>query len=225
MGFSCGFYSVPKHNDVNTVKKFQVISEYVEWKNNPWNFENDHYPTFEKYWNGFCKWLGEYPGEPNPDDVAFYEHWEKRGKYSLCNEIESWCSSGRYIDEFITDNLKPIDEWSYGLIDEKFIEDSLSWVNEEIENCKLIPVYLKCAVRKNDDGTSTMIPCDSIMVEDDDGNIKEFSVNPEWGECIYVPSRGFDEDKEYTLKSFKDALYKMREEVKEGNMVWYSRSW
>lgn len=227
MGFDCGFYRVKKYKDV-TVSDFALIHSYLQWKNNPWNFEDNHYPTFEKYWDAFCKgWDSneKFPGEPDMDAVTFYEN-QPHDEYSYDTCIESWCSSGRFLDEYISHRLTPIDEYTFIGIDKDFIADANRWVDEELDRCKLIPVRVTKAYRDNEDETTTLIPCDGIFVEDEEGNQRMIDTSDEeWGEYVYVPSRYFDEDRHYALTSFREALLKLSMIDLDDSIVWYSRSW
>ena len=79
MGFECGINRVVKLGDCKTVKDFEKIKTYIEWKNNPWNFEEGHYPTFEKYWEAMSG-LGKLDGYPNLETVNFMKSMKEKTK-------------------------------------------------------------------------------------------------------------------------------------------------
>ena len=224
MGFECSFQLVEKYGNVQRVEDWNVVEAYLEWKNNPWNHEEGHYPTFEKYWNAFFD--SEYPGEPDKEVVNFYDVPPQGWYSSYATFIDSWCSSGHYIDEFIVPNLKKVDEYTFVGIDNEFINKGYKWVDAELEECKLIPVIVTKSFRDNPDGTTTLIPCDGILAEDEDGNQRLINTSAEeWGEYIYIPSKYYDESKHVVLTSFRDALSKLALFNPNDYIIWYSRSY
>ena len=224
MGFECFFQVVEKHGNVQRVEDWTVVEAYLEWKNNPWNHEEDHYPTFEKYWNAFFN--SEYPGEPDKEIVDFYDVHPHEEYSSYATFIDSWCSSGRFLDEFIVQNLKKVDEYTFVGIDNEFIKKAYRWVDAELEECRLIPVIVTKSYRDNPDGTTILIPCDGIFAEDEDGNQRLINTSAdEWGEYIYVPSNYFDESRNNVLTSFRNALGKLALFNPNNYIIWYSRSY
>ena len=227
MGFECSFNRVKKFKNT-TVADFKIINAYLNWKNNPWNFEEGHYPTFEKYWNGLVKgWDDdtEYPGEPDMEAVAFYDE-QPHDEYSYEQTIDFWCSSGRYIDEFVTQVLQRVDEYTFIGIDDTFFQKAYKWIEDQLADCNIKPAFITHAFKENEDGTTTLIPCDGIFVEDEEGNQRMINTSDEeWSECIYIPSRYFDEDRWSTLNQFKETIDKLTIMDRDNYLIWYSRGY
>lgn len=242
MGFECSINRVKKNRKDLTLRDFYIINTYLDWRDNPWNFETREtidggdiipapYPTFEKYWNANCDFIGEFPGEPSQSDVDFYSKVkaENRKEFSFADAsttVNFWCSNGRYIDDEITSRLNKINEYTYEGIDKKFINDMLEWINDELELCNLTPSMITSCYKDNEDGTTTIIPCDGIVVQNPDtGEERRINTSDfDFGELIYIPTKYFDDDEYHTLISLKETLLKLSEIDFEKEIVWYERS-
>ena len=244
MGFECGFERVKKYNTDFSVSDFFLVDTYLTWRDNPWNFKNMFtktgeqemedtapYPTFEKYWNSHCEWVGKYPGEPSLDEIEFYSAIknknQKKEPYASTSEtIDFWCSNGRYIDDEIVSNLEKINEYTYGPVNDDFIEKMFKWVEGELKECKLVQSLVLECFQKNEDGTKLLIPCDGIVATNPETGDKRFidTSEEEFGEYIYIPSKYFDEDKFNALNQFKETLFKLSAINQDDELVWYERS-
>ena len=230
MGFECGFNKFPVYKDT-TVDEFLWIKNYLYWKNNPWNFEERNgkapYPTYKDYWmsEGFRRREEEnYPGEPDPDKVAFYQDFIDKED----DTIDYWCSIGRHIDDFVRSELTPIDDdpYYYKGIDLDFVKEAQKWVEEELEENKLIPVTINrgyVITNKEDrkyideDDQYATIAIDGVEIEDDDGNIRRLDAEGQ----IYVAKGYFDDELNGALNGFKDTLYKIKDLLREGEYQVY----
>lgn len=254
MGFECGFDTVRRWSKYDTVEEYIVFSEYLKWKNNQWNFETRKtidggdiipapYPTWLKYWES----TQLIDNDTNMDAIAkeidlikdskffinkvkFYESLNL-DTYSYSRNLDFWCSSGKYIDNFIIENLTKINDYLYEGIDDKFIDAALKWVDSKLETCKLIPAILESSY--NDD-TKTTIDCNGIIYREfDEENLcisditKGIFTNDDREDIIvFIPSDGYDYDMYLALVSFKECLLKINELLIDGNnLIWYYRSW
>lgn len=104
MGFECGINIVPRYRDnweICDLKDYLVAEAYNNWRNNPWNFEEGHYPTFEDYYMNYqCCNSKELPEEVqniinnNLEDIANYYD-----KLKLDPTAIFACSLGRSFDD------------------------------------------------------------------------------------------------------------------------------
>ena len=248
MGWDSGFSKINKYENID-IETFYNIKRYIEWKNNPWNFEERTatdgstipapYPTYEKYWSSCVEVLGDkkFPGIPDLDLVEKIESNEKTENYGFTDyetDIVSWGTwdSQRILDCFICSNLKEVeglDGMVYGPVTKEFISTALMWVEEELSDNKLIESSVKYCFKDNDDGTISLIPCDGIVainVETGEERRIYTAFDEEEG-CgnVYVQSSEYDDDKIWYLNSFKDALIKMSSMNPDVNLIWYWRSY
>lgn len=234
MSWDAGFSKIRKYEGID-LEQFLLIKQYLEWKNNAWNFESpDRYPTFEKYWGNY---LGKpCPGKPNEDLVKLIEENEKHeadyGGIAYDTDINWWGTwdSQRILDGFITDHLTRFDNDGnyYVGIDRTFIEEGMKWVDEQLEDCKLIPVAVIHAYKENKNGDIKLVPCDGLEIKNlETDEIRRIRTNFDEDEIetIYVPSKNFDDDRRYYLESFKETLFKLSQLDLDNELVWYWRSY
>lgn len=248
MGWDSGFSKINKYENID-IETFYNIKRYLEWKNNPWNFEERTatdgstipapYPTYEKYWSSCVEVLGDkkFPGIPDLDLVEKIESNEKTENYGFPyyeTDIVSWGTwdSQRILDGFMCSNLEEVeglDGMVYGPVTKEFILNALMWVEEELSDNKLIESSVKYCFKDNDDGTISLIPCDGIVaINVETGEERRvYSAFDEEEGCgnVYVPSSDYDDDKIWYLNSFKDALIKMSSMDPDANLIWYWRSY
>lgn len=249
MGWDSGFSKINKYDNID-IKTFYNIKRYLEWKNNPWNFEERvledgtklpaPYPTYEKYWES-CIYTSEedkvFPGIPDQDLVDKIQTNEKvivDGFTCYETDIASWGTWDfqRYLDGFICNNLEKVeclDDQVYGPVTREFITTTLNWVNKELKENRLIESIVNYCYKINPDETISLIPCDGIVALNiETGEERRIYTAFDEGEgCgnVYVPSREYDDDKNYYLNSFKEALIKMSTMDLDNNLIWYWRSY
>ena len=170
MGFDCGFEAVKKFKEY-TIKDYIEVEKYIYWKSNPWNFEDDHYPTYKKYWTSFYNDKEEdYPGEPNEELVEFYTN----NRPIKLFEWGSW--SFRDVDDEICLLLKKIDDYDYYLDGNK--EPLLEYISDFIDDNRLISVSpIKSIVNMEDEDNGDYEitkNIDGVVLSDEDGNYKYF---------------------------------------------------
>lgn len=243
MGFECSFNTVRRIDDVN-LQDFLLIEKYLTWKNNSWNFEERigkdgvvipaPYPTFEIYLTSFmgeeitdCErdFMEEVEGKGQKNQLINKYEEESHDEYSYHKSLEYWCSDGyRYLDEYITSNLKPLDEeYIYYEVDEDFINKSLKWVNKKIDENKLLPYVISECFKENADGSITIIKCDGVIVNNGHTQKRIYTSDREIDDYILVPDS--DTDMIKTLESFKECLLEMKTLANDNNLIWYERSW
>lgn len=250
MGFDCSISRVKKIRDDYTLEEFIKVNNYLRWKNNSWNFEERKtqsgeviqapYPTYEKYWRSNCLDENEkFPGIPSDEEIAFYQEiYTENLKESSYNDaittIDFWGSGGRYFDGDLIHILNKVDDYNFGPFTKDKLNETLEYVNAELEDCKLIPVIINYSYKINNGyraplgmGEDIILnKCDGIIAEDvETGNERRIPTNGEEGELVYVPSRNFDEDKYYALLSLKEVLIKILNIDLDKEFVWYERSW
>ena len=210
MGTEYGFYMVDRYKGVS-LEEFFNVSDYITWKNNPWNFEEGHYPTYEAYWKTFHQLHKEkkFPGIPSNDIVEYYES-HRADEFDVAKCIGYWRSGGAELDKYITNRLdmKPT-EMNKQVTDKSFIEDALIYCEKELDKNKLISLTMPNNVGE-------------LELEDDYGNRVKLNMN---NYKIWVESKYYDPDERYVLKVFRDALYSMKECNFDNSLIWYSRSW
>ena len=248
MGWDAGFSKINKYDNID-IKTFNNIRTYLIWKNNPWNFEertaNDGstipapYPTYEKYWNSCVKILDDenFPGIPNLDLVEKIEKNEETKNYGFTDyetDIVSWGTwdSQRILDDFICSHLEEVegmDGTIYGPVTKEFISAALNWINEELEDNKLVESVVNYCFQTKEDGTISLIPCDGIVATNvetgEERRIFTAFDEEEGVGNVYVPSIEYDDDKNWYLNSFKEALLKMNAMDPDKNLIWYWRSY
>lgn len=198
MGYECGFEKVNAKE--LSGKEIIEINNYLMWKDNPWNFTSNNYPTYESWWNAFVKEDDKkYPGEPKN---AQYEY------HNFMDNIEYWCSSGFYIKDFIISNLKNIEGTGYYEgIDEQFVEKALKWAKEKLEENKLIRGNIVSSYKNNKEINVVLENGESILLEA--------------GDEIYIPYSHYNSEEVETLKSFIKALKKIKNELKMSTVLFY----
>lgn len=216
MGWDSGFDVVKKHNNLTPYQYF-ITNDFKDYLFNDW--AREHYDTFEDYYKSSSLFDRELTYTPSGGDAEFYK---KNPEENLIN----WCSIGRWLDDYILPELtNEYQEFEKYLVTKEFIEKMETWVDEELEKRKLIPVYLKESYKYvNEYGENSdkiLSRCDGLYVEDEDGNIYE--IDREY-DTIWI-SKGYDEDKYYALTSFKETLNKMKKIDLDKNWIFYYRSY
>ena len=232
MGFECAIYRTPKFKDT-TLKELQNIENYYSWKNNPWNFEDDHYPEYKKYWIAMHSFENEneYPGEPDSEKYDFYakilKKVEQKEGWSHYEMVNSWCSIGRNIDEIMVCVLPKVNEFTYGEFNTETFEELVKIAEARREESKLIPVQVNRAFIIDEEGNEKVIRISGILVENDEGWEKRiYTTDPEWGdETIYIPGKCADDDKRIVYESFADTLNSLKNIDFEKEFVWYERDY
>lgn len=210
MGFECGFNKVKKL-DSNPEKCLYML-HYKDYIKNSWAVE--HFSTFKEYNEYSYKSLYK-------DFECKYPDVKYTGEDELEN-IEFWCSIGRYIDNLIHNDLIEFKPFEQYLVDSTFIDNALTKVQNILSKDKLIPVTITHSFKYNDDGDKVMTLCDGILTEDEDGH--EALIDLEF-ENIWIGSRNFDVDKYDALESFRDTLIKMKSIDLNENYIFYYRSY
>lgn len=229
MGFSCGIYAFKKYKDT-TLAEYLNIRRYLYWKNNKWNFEiiekengvkEARYPTYESYWRSFTlsNKDREFPGDPDPDKLAFYEKWQDDGDDGeiAAHEIGVWYSTyARYIYEDIRSCLKPLNgdpTYLKGLDVPKVIE-LLRFVADEQDKMRPEPLIITKGYRyveaedPEEDPEIQTVAIDGIEMVNDDGLIRRVDCEYSEYEGVFVGNQGFDIDHYRALEQLKDALIK-----------------
>ena len=238
MGFECGFDKVLKYKDT-TLEEYRNITSYLYWKKHQFkdNDGNAIFPTYEDFWKSHrINESREYPGEPDPDKVEFYDthrfekeyDWQTEGYTS--SSIQYWCSIGRYLDDnFIYDELRKKELYEhaedYGPIDMDFVNKGLKWVDEELDKNKLIPVTIDRGFVYLDDGENIQtVNVDGIEIIDDSGNTRRIDSEYQY---VYVSKNVYaDPENLSVLESFKECLLKIKELLIEDKyMIYYYRSY
>ena len=154
MGFDCGFSRVKRMKNCS-LADYLNTQLYLEWKNNPWNFEDGHYPTYEKYCEDFY----------SDNSLCVIPSQEMIDFYSVETEehIFSWGGwSFSDVDHQILSILKPFNSSDYFReLNEDNKQDLIKYLNEVIDDNRLEEKYI-CR--------SFLIPKDGD--EDDDYIIK-----------------------------------------------------
>lgn len=210
MGFECGFDKVKKL-DSNPEKCLYML-HYKDYINNSWATNN--FSTFKEYEEYSYKSLYK-------DFKCKYPDVTYTGEDELEN-IEFWCSIGRYIDDLIHNDLIEFKPFEQYLIDSSFIDNALIKVQDILSKDKLVPAIATHSFKYTEDGDKLMTLCDGLLVEDEDGN--ESLLDFEY-DNIWIGSRNFDSDRYDALKSFRDTLIKMKNIDLNENYIFYYRSY
>ena len=238
MGFSCGIYKVEKRGKCNTVEDYNHITNYLAWKNNPWNFEDNHYPTFEKYWKGTHSMTDEpYPGIPDKKTAALYQ--SEKNEYGIrdygCEELFSVCSIGRELDGFMTSTLQKVNELDFVGFNAKTLKEIIKWTEED-EIAGHTPVTVDSGIVFDADGNKKIIHLDGVIVKNADGWNKTIMREPDdrdeydieySDDALFIgqnPDDFIDE-----IKNVKKALHDVAVDLLDTDfdkyLVWYSRSY
>jgi len=210
LGFECGFDKVKKL-DSNPEKCLYML-HYKDYINNSWATNN--FSTFKEYEEYSYKSLYK-------DFKCKYPDVTYTGEDELEN-IEFWCSIGRYIDDLIHNDLIEFKPFEQYLIDSSFIDNALIKVQDILSKDKLVPAIATHSFKYTEDGDKLMTLCDGLLVEDEDGN--ESLLDFEY-DNIWIGSRNFDSDRYDALKSFRDTLIKMKNIDLNENYIFYYRSY
>ena len=218
MGFDCGFYKTKRFKDIS-FKDFKLISEYLDWDNQK-PIILKFYPSFKDFWLSYAmRDEKDFPGLPDSEAVEFYRNLPNDGwHFGGEEEIESWCSCGRYIDDYIVNHLNKINEWKFDGINEDFIKNALNWVCEGLEKYGPHPVRDVKAFKEQDDGTTLLIPADGFMITEFDNRMNMVYADEEVGIAYNL-------DKFWTFVTFRCALKTMQFIDQKEYLVWYERSW
>lgn len=239
MGFECGFEKILKYKDT-TLEEYLNISRYLYWKKYKDQFldETGNPYTYKEYWESrvLADEEREFPGEPDPDKVEFYDthrfeieyDWQTEGYTS--KTIDYWCSIGRYLDEeFIYDEVRHLEPYKYcedyGPLDMNFVNKGLDWVKEELEKNQMIPVNIVKGYQYVDEDYNTQtVTIDGIEVEDEDGNIRKLDC--EYDNVFVSKNRYFDPERFNALERFRDCLFEIKKILEEDKyIVYYFRSY
>lgn len=210
MGFECGFDKIKKID--NDPEKCLYKIWYKHYMKNPWATE--HFNSFKEYM--------EYEYKPFYKDFECkYPDIKYDGEEDFEN-IEFWCSIGRYLDDFILENAIRIQPFEQYIIDSTFIDKTLETVQKALNADKLIPVTITHSFRYNEDGDKVMTLCDGILTQDENEN--EALIDLEY-ENIWIGSRHFDIDRYYALESLRDTLIEMKKIDFNEYYIFYYRSY
>lgn len=225
MGYECGFNAIRRFKDISFEEMKNTLN-YLEWKNNPWNFEDDHYPTYEKYWNAFIKNdffqedIEEYPGEPDEEKIEFYQQLVNSN-----HTLGSWCSIGfSCLDTYMTNNLtqvKHTEDWIG--VDEEFVRHAKNWTYSELKEYDLIHVYPTNSIKfvEDDEDSFIISKIDGVEMKDDDDKVYRIYNEYESPLCYCV-----DEEKRYCLESFIQTLDFIKFLQEQGDyFIWFWRSY
>jgi hypothetical protein len=229
MGYECGFSAIRRYKDIS-FEDMKAILNYLEWKNNPWNFESDdHYPTYEKYWKTFLmdNFLNEgvqeeYPGEPTDKEaIEFYQQY-----YNSDHTLNFWCSIGyECLDEYMIRNLtqvKQTEDWIG--IDRDFITSTYHWAYKELDKYRLIDLYPINSIRNTDDEDSVILTkIDGVEMKDDHDKVYRIYNNEYCDSSIHYSA---DLSRKYCLEEFIQTLDFIKFLNKQDDyFIWFWRSY
>ena len=205
MSLSCGIYKAPRYRNIS-FKEFLAIRQYLT------RVENNSSLTFEQFWDDY---LDECPlAYPPKEAIEFY-------RSKKVYEIDSWYSSGSNLHEFFANYSLNREGFDIYEIDESIIEDGLRWCVEKLKDCDDIPVIPIKAIRENDDDTTTLFPCDGVLLKDIKGSLHFGETS--WENPLYI--RNYSQEKYTNFNSFYVAFRVLEMIDLEDNFVWYSYSY
>ena len=232
MGWDAGFSRTRKYDEM-TLNDYLNIREYLEWEDNEW--AQEHYPNYCDYWRSMNNDTSTPPmlNERLLKQVKDNEkHFDEFDRIVYDYDIEKWSTwySHDILDGFICEHLTKHDEdgFYYTGITKEFIEEGFKWVNEQLADCRLIPVEVKYSFRYTKDEEINLLKCDGIEVEDPEtGNTWRIETNVDnvLGENIWVASDDYCDEKKYVLDSFKECLTKLSQLDLDKELIWYWRSY
>lgn len=244
MGFGCGFYAFKKYKDT-TVRDYLNVRRFLEWKNNPWNFEviekengvkESRYPTYESYWQSWflTREKQNFCGEPTDDKISFYQKWQGNGTDGevSSDEISEWYSDyARYIYDVVKEHLIPIDgEYGYLAINTDAVNSLLKEIAAIQDSLRPEPLKINRGFKvvydignSDADEEYQTVSIDGIEASNEDGMIRRISVDDSEYGCVFFGKEGFDIDKYRALEQLKDTLIKILSVLYEGEYeVYYS---
>lgn len=213
MGFECSFDVYDKYDRDLSVKEIKAVRCALCWEKETETFQK--HCSFEKYAENWgCT-------EPiDPAVVAFYKDHQKKDEYGNTNiysTIEFWCSSGYHF-------YKKVLELFPGRVEKNSSEEEVvlgkddiililknawEWLKEmSLEPCELTYAFKYVETEYEDIQDITLMHCDGIEVEFDDGAIRRIDANPDWGDFL-APKKDFDQDVYWTIQSLIDTCIKI----------------
>ena len=226
MGYDCSFNAIRRYKDIS-FEDMQNILNYLEWRKNPWNFEDDHYPTYEKYWNAFVKSFYDseevFPGEPKDKTaIHFYEQY-----LNTNHTINYWCSIGyECLDEYMTRNLTEVghtEDWIG--IDNDFIKSSYQWACERLNEYELVDLYPINSIKKieNDEDSVILTKIDGVEMKDDNDKVYRIYDNEYCDSSVHYCS---NDERRTCYEGFIQTLDFIKFLYDQGDyFIWFSRSY
>lgn len=204
MSLSCGIYKAPRYKNIS-FKEFLAIRQYLT------RVENNSSLTFEQFWDDY---LEETPGAyPTKEAIEFYRN-------KKVYEIDSWYNSGSDLHKFVANHSLNKEGFDIYEIDENIIKNGLCWCVEELRDCDVTPVIPIKAIRENDDDTTTLFPCDGVLLKDIEGSLHLNETS--WENPLYIYMRECSQEK-YTNFTSYYIVFRVLEMIDlEDNFVWYS---
>ena len=211
MGFNCGFDKVKKID--NDPEKCLYMLEYSHFKEN--TFYTDRFNTFKDYMDSMYKSLYKDFKCKYPDIVYNTDNND-------FENIITWNSDGRYIDNLLKPYISEIKPFECYLITNDIIDKLLNLVEKYLSKDKLIPVTVTHSFRYVENGDKLMTLCDGILTQDEDGH--EALIDLEF-ENIWIASRNINLDEYNIFESFKEVLLQIKSIDLDEYYIYYHRSY
>ena len=193
--------------------------EYKKWLQSEWaqkQLQNGSVLSFKSYYGIEEKDL------PSLVSLSEYE------KIFYEEQIDSYCSSGRKLDEkILNSSVKPVDkEKLYYLMTSELIKLLKEEYKRDLEDHKLLPVYISNAYIINEKDRKELIPIEGLELEFSDGTIRRISSSEMEEDQLFASSSYYDSDSRRFEEAIVETLDKIETETDwDKEYVVYFRSY